>query len=96
MPMYQMKLIYAVNILPVTINDISVHLGINNIFPVLISEIAIEQTVPFIPDEDVLQKYANIIINKINTSKKDIFAKSATFLRYDYLREISNDSADNK
>lgn len=91
-----MKLVYAVNILPVAINDISVHLGIDNIFPALISEIAIEQTVPFIPDEDILQKYANIIINEINTSEKDIFAKSATFLRYDYLHEISNDDADNK
>lgn len=85
--LYTMKIVFALDVSSKKLNDIMPA----NQKPVCSNaiECAIEQTVPFIPTEEILNKYANTIKESYAT-KPHMQIENVRFLRYDYLYEIDD------
>ena len=85
--LYHMKIVFSLSISNPLLNQITEQ--IDGSHPIIknAAEIAIEQTIPFIPTKAILQQYADIIKEKYESSNKHI--DNVQFIRYDFIEPIT-------
>lgn len=84
---YEMKMLFSASVGLREINDILWQTGCNDTLQVKDAiSVSIEQTVPFVPSEEYLQKVAEAI--KDNYSTRDINITECHFTGYEYIREV--------
>ena len=86
--LYHMKLLFKVDLAFKTINEIAEICGMSEKAMARNAATAdIEQVVPFIPDNETIDKYAQVI--KENYETKDLAAENVTFTGYEFLYEVT-------
>lgn len=87
--MYKMAIVYSLDLAPKGLTDLLSQIGASGTLVFTNArEITIEQTVPFIPDQVILQCYADILKG---TVFGDFSVEDAHFVGYKYLEPITMD-----
>lgn len=83
--LYEMRLTFSLDLGPKDINSIAENAGIHEKMLVRNAQkMKLTQTVPFIPDEETLQEYANVIKN--NYQSESFTCEACKFIGFDYIR----------
>lgn len=91
--LYNMCMLFKLDLSIKPINDIMSHCGLTEkIIAEKIVTVKITQTVPFIPTDETIKEYENII--KENYSKNEkYFCEKCTFAGYEYLKPSSAENS---
>ena len=87
--MYEMKLVFKLDLAPTPINDLLRACGQSTLFVEDAAEVSISQTVSFIPTEETLHQYETII--QENYSNEKFECVGCQIAGYEYLKEIKED-----
>lgn len=93
MTFYHMKIIFTLDLSDPLLNEMTEK--IDNTHPVVENaiECALEQTVPFVPTKEILQRYMDVIQKGYETPNRHIDA--IRFSRYDFIEPIVTDEPKN-
>lgn len=84
---YHMKMIFGVSTSITSLNEFLKHINEDN-HPVQKNafSVTVEQTIPFVPTQEILEKYAQAI--KDSYTNKDFTVEDVQFLHYDVFEEV--------
>lgn len=87
--LFQMELVYTISESLTELDDMLAHLDFKQYPTVQNSKtVKIQQTLPFIPDDETIKKYAQIIKDAHNRESRQTTIRDIQFLGFSYIRPV--------
>ena len=91
--LYHMKLVFSLDLSEPTLNEMTEKIDGSHVVLKDAMECTLEQTVPFIPDEHILEEYMKTISKGYESPTRHV--ENIRFVRYDFVKPIDTDTPQN-